>query len=380
MRRALGLLVASSATLALAACAPRMAPAPVAPPSPDPAAPVAETRPAAGATVAERLTTPSVCTIRDLGLAPGAIGALRLEEGLVLEARSAEMGGLSALARRDDDRLLAVIDQARLVKIVLWSPATPDGSRGMCVMRDLADAAGPLIGSHADSEGAAWRDAETLLVSFERVPRVQAFAVGPEDQAPPAPVRAVGTPVDFAGLGIDDNESLEALAVLPSGALLAGAETPTILGRPHPVWRLASRAATAPGAGGAPYAPPSAPAFRIATEPGFGLVDFAVTPHGGLIVLERFSTEATGARIRIGWLPPGVAETADDVVRPVTLARLNGGSDVPVDNFEGALALSGPGGLTTLWIVSDDNFNPAQRTLLYRFSFDEAALLEQPDS
>jgi hypothetical protein len=58
------------------------------------------------------------------------------------------------------------------------------------------------------------------------------------------------------------------------------------------------------------------------------------------------------------------------------LAYLNG-DGLAIDNFEGIAALDGEDGRTTVWIVSDDNFSAAQKTLLYRFSFDEAALLSE---
>jgi hypothetical protein len=39
-----------------------------------------------------------------------------------------------------------------------------------------------------------------------------------------------------------------------------------------------------------------------------------------------------------------------------------------------ALAVEREGGRTILWIASDDNFNPLQRTLLLKFGLDEEAL------
>ena len=38
-----------------------------------------------------------------------------------------------------------------------------------------------------------------------------------------------------------------------------------------------------------------------------------------------------------------------------------------VDNFEGIETRRGPGGETLIYVISDDNYNPLQRTLLMMF-------------
>jgi hypothetical protein len=38
-----------------------------------------------------------------------------------------------------------------------------------------------------------------------------------------------------------------------------------------------------------------------------------------------------------------------------------------VDNYEGVAAGRGPGGETVVYLISDDNTNPLQRTLLMQF-------------
>ncbi|MCH8214638.1 MAG: esterase-like activity of phytase family protein, partial [Proteobacteria bacterium] len=42
-----------------------------------------------------------------------------------------------------------------------------------------------------------------------------------------------------------------------------------------------------------------------------------------------------------------------------------------VDNFEGVDARRGPGGKTLIYVVSDDNYNPLQSTLLLMFELTE---------
>jgi hypothetical protein len=61
-----------------------------------------------------------------------------------------------------------------------------------------------------------------------------------------------------------------------------------------------------------------------------------------------------GARIELVW------GTSDD-------QRLNLSRPALTDNFEGLALQPLVGGGQRAWIVSDDNFNTAQRTLLYAF-------------
>ena len=43
---------------------------------------------------------------------------------------------------------------------------------------------------------------------------------------------------------------------------------------------------------------------------------------------------------------------------------------LPVDNFEGIAFGVSPEGKTRLWLISDNNFNDKQRTLLFAFDLD----------
>ncbi|MEL7231609.1 MAG: esterase-like activity of phytase family protein, partial [Pseudomonadota bacterium] len=43
---------------------------------------------------------------------------------------------------------------------------------------------------------------------------------------------------------------------------------------------------------------------------------------------------------------------------------------LPVDNFEGVAFGTSPEGKKRIWLISDDNFNASQRTLLFAFDLD----------
>lgn len=295
------------------------------------------------------------------------IGALAFRGGVELKARHRFLGGLSGLDRERGPGvgggLVAVSDRGAIVAIA--PRIEKDRLVGAeCWALALSGADGkPLKGDDVDAEGVAVLGDGAAVISFERRHRLAVY-VAPKGAPNPGP--ALGDIKALAG-----NRGLEALALTPDGGLLAGAESPTILGTPHAVWRFAPSSEP-----GRRFQDADGPAFAIASEPGFGLVGFAVTPLGHLITLERFWTAETGNRIKIGWSPGAEAFSASGKITVAELARLDRGSAVPVDNFEGVAAGPGPDGETRIWIVSDDNFSNGQKTLLYLFAFDEATFAQ----
>jgi hypothetical protein len=310
-----------------------------------------------GAPPPARRADESDCEAVPISSGPLDVGALRFEGGFELIGRSSLFGGLSGLAALDERRLLALTDTGMLATIALSTDAS-GAPTARCELFDLLDTDGSALWGkdRGDAEDLAFLAPDRIAVSFEREHRVAVFTLDG---------RQVGEAIDFSrGARLEPNRGLEALAALPSGDLLVGTETPTLFGATQGVWRLPVETPSAP----------REPTFSIAAAgAGFALVGLDATPGGGVVVLQRFFESTFGYRARIGWLAPGVAETATGTVRMRELARLPYGSGLPTDNFEDVAAVAGADGRTTLWIVSDDNFNDDQKTLLYRFSFDERA-------
>ena len=156
-------------------------------------------------------------------------------------------------------------------------------------------------------------------------------------------------PADLADA--PSNGGLESLASWPDGRLLAlteGLETTrgTIVGFLRNEGRWSSLEWT-----------PSAEGF----EPS----DATALPEGDLLVLERrwsamapTTLKARILRVAQGALRPGA------VLRGELLAEI--AAPLTVDNFEGITAFEDPSrpGATQIVIVSDDNFNRVQRTLI----------------
>lgn len=275
-------------------------------------------------------------------------GALRFEGALALTSPDARFGGLSALALSPDGRrLIFVSDQGD------WIAATPRHDRaGRLVGLDGAEI-GALIGPdgrrprgkrNSDAESLA-RFEGGLAVSFEHRHRIWRYRA----TASPFAARPVEMKLPAELAKAPPNGGIEALAALADGRLVALAEKyprkgPTLAGwvRTQGVWRR----------------------FRWRREALFHPSGAARLPDGDLLVLERRFTFIGGFAVRL-------VRVAADAIRPGALvagrelARLE--PPLIEENFEGIAAQPVPGGVR-LYLVSDDNFQFLQRTILAEFA------------
>jgi hypothetical protein len=111
--------------------------------------------------------------------------------------------------------------------------------------------------------------------------------------------------------------------------------------------------------------------FRIARHDDFDVSSARFLPKGDLILLER----RYGLSWRIGMRLRRIADAADQIIEPG--ARLDGeilieaGMASQIDNMEGLAVSLDRAGRTILTLVSDDNFNILQRTLILQFALSE---------
>jgi hypothetical protein len=102
----------------------------------------------------------------------------------------------------------------------------------------------------------------------------------------------------------------------------------------------------------------------------FQITGSAPLPDGGLLILERFYSEATGPAVRVRRM--AAAAVGKPVILPPLDLLLELRLPLSVDNFEGIAAWQDANGKTRLLLLSDDNFNRAQqRTLLLDFELME---------
>ena len=277
-----------------------------------------------------------------------AESALRLLGGLEIDDGVLGFGGLSGLHLAEDLTLSAVSDIGRFaeMRLALDAELRPTGLTKLRTGR-LRDGAGNFLarGYAGDAESLARLPDGTWLVGFERWHRIRAYrdldGPGGFVQAPPG--------LELAPA----NAGLETLAVLADGRWLAIAEqlppgeeadvTTAWIGGPRRWQRFAYRAA-----------PDHVP------------VDAAPLPGGGALVLERSFSLFRGFTGRLVRLPAAAlaAPGAATVLEGEELLRLV--PPLPTDNYEGVAAVRHAGRVLVA-LISDDNENRLQRTLLLLF-------------
>ena len=285
------------------------------------------------------------------------VGSLRSLGVLQLRSDDPRFGGLSGLlVSPDGARLEAVTDEGNWIALELtYGPAGRLSGVRNGRIAALTDREGRPLGrkSRQDAEALAI-DGDGLLVAFEHRHRIWryarangALAARPEQLPDPPGLQAQ-----------PDNEGIEAMARLADGRLLA-IGSKTVKPDHYPAFLRAPAASTDQGAWhslwyyrAAPYEPTGA----------------TVLPDGDLAVLERRFSLLGGLAVRLvqvsgASIAPGATLTGRELAvlkPPLTL-----------DNYEGIAARRGPDGETLVYLLSDDNFNLLQRTLLALFVLDD---------
>lgn len=285
------------------------------------------------------------------------LGGLTYLGGVQLRSADPAFGGFSALAV-EGDRFTLLSDGGNVVRFRMatdWRPQEvhfanlPSGPHTGWEKRDR------------DSESLAVDPATGLAwIGFENDNSLWRFAPGlarPTKQIAPAAMRAW-----------DVNGGPESLARLPDGRFVTISETVHV---PPRAWqgpgrvRLETRDALI--FSGDPVEPETR-VRRFAYVPvgRYDPADAAALPNGDLVVLDR------DFRLPFHWsnrvsIVPAAELRAGAVARGRLVAVL----DAPVihDNFEG-VAVTREGADTILWLVSDDNQMPLQRSLLLKFRLD----------
>ncbi len=278
-------------------------------------------------------------------------GALTLLSSFALKADDKRFGGLSGMALgAAGHTLYAVSDRGyglsarlihdttgRLTGIDDWAITRLKTPSGHQVKRRLIDA--EAIVQERDG---AW------LVAFENRHRVwryppspQAFAALPEPVYMPSALSRAPS-----------NGGLESMTRLPDGRLLVLTEKFRNADGSLKGWLMADDRAV-----GVSYL----------TSDDFSPTDLAALARGDVLVLERRFRPASGVAIRLRCIPghqlqPGARLHGRELVRlSLPLA---------IDNFEGLAVRELPQGEILLYMISDDNFNFFQRTLLLQFRLD----------
>jgi hypothetical protein len=292
---------------------------------------------------------------RPLALPPLPGSRLEPLGGLVLDNAVLGFGGLSGLHLGDDLRLTAIADVGRWMsaRLVLDPQLRP---QGLAELRSgpLRDGAGAPLprGFSGDAEGLARLPNGEWLVSFERWHRLRRYA------RIDGPAQYVDAPAELAEA--PGNGGLEGLAVLADGRWLLVAEGWNVPGHATRVRRVWL---------GGPQRGWTRLGYR--SEEPMDPCDAAALPDGGALVLERSFSVFGGFRGRLVRLSARqLAEAAEGtVLEGEVVLRLE--PPLPTDNYE-AVAVARHGGRSLVALLSDDNQNMLQRTLLLLFAMVDA--------
>jgi hypothetical protein len=290
-----------------------------------------------------------------LGSNQTKFGSLEFRGGLELGSLDNNFGSLSGLDFAPDGTLYAVADTG------FWFSAklTEDGGR---LTGLTAAKLGPILlqngkpgPSKIDTDAEGLRIVEEdgvthALVSFEQTPTVRIY---------PGPDFATATPKKiplpkFVN-NISLNKGLEGIAVASADGPFAGA---TIA--------IAERSLDAAGNHrGFVLSGPRKGTFSIHRTADFDISDAAFLPNGDLLILERKFSFSHGFAVRIRRI------AGDDIQPNATVdgtVLLEADSGYRIDNLEGLAVRSGPDGETLLDLVSDNNQNMFQQTILLQFA------------
>ena len=275
-------------------------------------------------------------------------GKLEWLGGLELESTHPLFGGFSGLEFLDAQTFLAISDRGTVLKgRLVLKDGKPDGVDG-AQMRFLPGLSRSVKEWRRDSEGFALTESEAFI-SFEGRPRAYRYGVKNGDFT-----RSSATvPLPKAVLnGAQSNTGLEAIALAPVGSRFAGALvliSEKLAGDRIQGWIVRNG---------------KAQAFTLPEQGGLAVTDAAFTEAGDLLILERKVSLLGGLQIRIRRVKatdfrPGTIEATD--------VMLKGNLSNALDNMEGMAIQPQPDGSSLITLISDDNFNALQRTLLLQF-------------
>lgn len=285
------------------------------------------------------------------------VGALTYRGGLVLSSSDPAFGGWSDLAVSEDGReILAISDEAHWLRARLEYDPSGDlaGMNGAEIAPMLNEAGRPMFEKEGDAEGLTLERPHdlhgTAIVSFERNVRVWRYDLSKGLDAKPTNV-----PIGDWVKPLHDNQQLEAITLWKPDTLLAFAEA-----KVRPGDDLLAAIEAYPGDG-----QPHTRTFAVVPHDPFAITGVANAPDGGIFLLERRFTLVGGGGMELRHI------SANEIREG---ARLEGEvlvnlsmQDANIDNMEGVAVRQGPRGEIFLYIISDDNYSPLQRTLLLMF-------------
>lgn len=273
-----------------------------------------------------------------------SVGRLRWLGGVEISSGDRRVGGISGMRFAPDGRLRAVTDAGDWLWLrLLERDGRLTGVADVGVARQAGRDGRPLRGkADADAEALEFDTDGTPYVAYEREHRVMRFPADGERARP------VAFP-DSGWLGrLPSNEGLEAIARVGSA------------------WLFIAEGASADGYNGILQARggpnPAYGRVTLRMGDGFKPTDAHALGDTHVLVLARRYSPMLGVAARLAIV--AIDRERLTLGEPELIAEL--AAPVTVDNME-AVAVRAAGGRTFIYVASDDNFSPLQRTLLLKF-------------
>lgn len=275
--------------------------------------------------------------------------------GLVMSSPEPDFGGLSGITFTGPGyRLAMASDIGNFISgHLIYDPEGMPLSLGGTKLTHIENSKGIELprsfAKDAEAIDTIYRNGvpSAVRVGFENLTRVADFEL--IDGHPNGAAREITIPKWLERLRT--NSSLEAVCIAPPASPVAGS---TLL--------LTEGAEASGGYAGFMLGQRDKGALILSRSSGLNPTDCAFLPDGDLLVLERgvsllgFSMQVR--RINSADVQPGAKLTG-------TIILTGSGGDI--DNMEGIAVHTGPSGETRITIVSDDNFNGWERSLLLEF-------------
>lgn len=333
------------------------------------------------------LAAPSLSACANLRVAPGAatidaipialapqspsietVGPLVYRGGLYLHARNQDFGGFSGLVVSEDGaRVLAISDKGN------WWTGKLDYNDGRLSnftgarMTAMRGANGEAYKAKDDGDCESVTSASTehplagpFYVGFERKHRIALYP-NPYTLDGLSDVKAVPTPVNVPAAVTTQpaNGGIEALTLLDADTLLAFSEQKVDANGYIAGWLISAH-----GVSGKQFGD-----IWLKPLADFRPSDMALLPDGDVLVLERKFSLSTGAAMQLRRLARAEIKPGARL-EGIVIARLD--VSYSIDNMEGlAVRKDAATGETLIYLISDDNFNGLQRTVLLSFALKE---------
>ena len=269
-------------------------------------------------------------------------GRLRYLAGWHLTSRQASFGGYSALWV-EGNQFLALADTGDYVRFRMTAAGVIGDSQFGTLPAFPGD---PAERDDRDSESMALGPEGDIWVGFERRNAVMRYA---RDFAKPI---SLNVPPAMANWPL--NSGPESMVRLQGGRFVIFAEG----------WKRRQHVPRGLLFPGDPTNPGNVPIeFRYRPPPGYVPTDAQQLPDGRIVVLHRHFSMLDGFSAAVAIVDPE-AISPNALVEGEFVAELR--PPLNIDNMEG-ISVTREGDRTVLWMISDDNQMPVERTVLLKF-------------